>query len=238
MKFLGGYSNFDNTMVERYCFLPKVVPAYMNLKLCSLMRRDSIIHKKFYDSHAIYTHIPKAAGSSIGFSLLGHDKVGHYPLRYLQKIDPVFFHEAFKFTIVRHPVNRLMSAFYFLLDGGKGEWDRSWVKDNRLSGMSFESFVLERLDEKLMYSIIHLVPQYEFVCGCDGSLLADYVGKLEQLEDTLVEIKRLSNIELSVGRKNVTKTNYESANLPEKVVAKIVELYFRDFSEFGYLEES
>ena len=47
----------------------------------------------------------------------------------------------------------------------------------------FEDFVLNGLDEKLVFKITHLIPQHDYLCDSKGKILVDFVGRFENLQD-------------------------------------------------------
>jgi hypothetical protein len=71
----------------------------------------------------VFIHIPKAAGSSVGELIFGTDIIGHYPYFIYEKYNKDFFREFYKFSVVRDPVERFVSAFDFVVEGGKGPAD-------------------------------------------------------------------------------------------------------------------
>ncbi|HTL74630.1 MAG TPA: sulfotransferase family 2 domain-containing protein, partial [bacterium] len=79
-----------------------------------------------FDQHrCIFVHVPKCAGISLVKSLFGDFDCGHTNLRRYQiMFAPAEFNGYFKFTIVRNPFDRVVSAFLFLKKGGVNEKDR------------------------------------------------------------------------------------------------------------------
>lgn len=225
-------NNLDRAIVDRYCFIPDIIDPIFNLKLCAKARNRKLIHKEFYEKNVIYTHVPKAAGSSLGVALIGSDTVGHFPLKYIKKIDNEIFNRAYKFSFVREPYDRIRSAYNFLSIGGKGKWDNKWISKHNLNNVCFDEFVIDKLDEKLMYSIIHLVPQYEFLTEQD-KLLTDYVGKIEEMDESILTIQKETNIILNIKHHNKNElNNIKSESLETK--NKIQKLYTKDYEIFGY----
>ncbi|MEN9017397.1 MAG: sulfotransferase family 2 domain-containing protein [Hellea sp.] len=226
------YTKMDRAMKERYFIFPEVLPPLTNFKLSSSIRRNQIIHDGFYEKNIIFTHIPKAAGSSIGISILGHDRVGHYPLSYLREIDLNFFYNSLKFCISRDPYTRVVSAFNYLKKGGKGKWDEKILIKHKLNEITFEEFVLEIINDEIIYSIIHLTPQYEFITDNDGNILTDHIIKMENLEFEIEVINKHLGEKIKLEKHN--KSGAERPKDNDSVKDKIREIYQKDYEIFGY----
>ena len=96
-----------------------------------------------FDEHrCIFVHIPKCAGISLVKSLFGDFDLGHAGIkRYQIMFGPAEFNRYFKFTIVRNPFDRLVSAFFFMKKGGINEGDKSWANRKFAHYDNFEAFV-------------------------------------------------------------------------------------------------
>jgi len=137
-----------------------------------------------FDEHrCIFVHVPKAAGVSISKGLFGclggsHMDIGLYQVVYSKRE----FDDYFKFTFVRNPWDRLLSAYSFLRSGGMHEADKRWAQANIVGYPTFEDFVLNWVSEENVLTYVHFVPQYRFVCApFSRDLLVDFVGHYEHL---------------------------------------------------------
>lgn len=61
----------------------------------------------------IFIHIPKTAGVSISRLPIECD-IHNYPENMLKKVGADYWNKAFKFTVIRHPCDRFVSAYYYL----------------------------------------------------------------------------------------------------------------------------
>src|SRR5437868_3464466 len=120
------------------------------------------LRKQCRESRCIFVHIPKSAGISIRHSLslnLG----SHTTLaRYRSLLPPRVFENCFKFTFVRNPWDRLVSAFLFLKKGGKG--NEKWARKHLSAYDDFEAFVRQWVTRKNIWSFAHFRPQFQFIC--------------------------------------------------------------------------
>jgi hypothetical protein len=146
--------------------------------------------KGFEENQCIFIHIPKAAGVSVNLELFhnlggGHRWLRDYKLIYSKKeLD-----QYFKFTIVRNPWDRLLSAYFFLKEGGFDENDKRWFEQNLSHYSDFEDFVVNWLRKKNIYSWNHFIPQFEFVC-INNKLAVDKFYKFEEIVQGINDIGR------------------------------------------------
>ncbi|WP_448570995.1 sulfotransferase family 2 domain-containing protein [Trichothermofontia sp.] len=116
-------------------------------------------YKPFDDHRCIFFHIPKAAGISVAKSLFGSLGGGHVTA---QRVVIIFsqheFESYFKFTFVRNPWDRLLSAYNYIKAGGLLNVDRKWAVENIVPYKTFESFVLKGLTRSVesRYKTLHL----------------------------------------------------------------------------------
>jgi Sulfotransferase family len=146
-----------------------------------------------YDEHrCIFVHVPKTAGVSASRGLFGGLGGGHAPIGLYQIVYAAReFHDYFKFTFVRNPWDRLLSAYEFLRDGGMDETDRRWAEQRVQQFDNFDDFVRRWVNEENVLSYVHFVPQYRFLCApFSHRILMDWIGRFEQLENDFDLVRR------------------------------------------------
>ena len=190
----------------------------------------------FEDQKAIFIHIPKAAGSSIALSLFGH-QVGHKSiLEYYQRD----FHKAdtyFKFAFVRHPMDRLYSAFSFLRNGGMNTKDQAFA-EKFLSNLSFGEFVKRLAEDPSMLEWYHFRQQFTYLYdGFDPkNILVNYVGKYENLETDLKSISNRLGTGQEIPHLNPTSRTVSvgEEGFSKETIELVAQIYAEDFEVFGY----
>jgi hypothetical protein len=192
-----------------------------------------------FDQHkCIFVHVPKTAGVSVARSLFGNLAGGHTPL---EKYQIIFskneYENYFKFTFVRNPWDRLVSAYSFLRNGGFDEQDRLWAQNNLSSYNDFDGFVKGWVRKRNIESKIHFMPQYKFVCEpMKFSPGVNYIGYFENLEDDYYYIRNMLGIKASLPHLNSTERKKDDyRNFYTEETKKIVaDVYMKDIQIFGY----
>lgn len=143
--------------------------------------RFRLIQEHTAAEKCMFVHIPKCAGTSVRRSLFGRDG-GHRPLEVFRTMVPQdLFDECFKFTFVRNPWDRVVSAFFFLKKSDLKRNQR-FARRNLSAFNDFDSFVRQWLTRKNVWSFTHFLPQHHFIC-IDKQLGVDFVGFYENLAE-------------------------------------------------------
>ena len=193
----------------------------------------------------IFIHIPKNAGSSvidiINIKNLNINILGHYPEYFENKDNTEDFISTINlekfsinyriqdnciiFAIVRNPYTRLLSAYNYLNNGG-GNTPLDEEYCNIIKTYTFDKFI-DNLD-KFINVIVHLLPQYIFICDKEDKILISNLCKYENLKNDL----KIIDLEFeNLGHINKSKN---SIILTENIKEKIYKLYIKDFIIFGY----
>jgi len=200
-----------------------------------------IIKKPFSELHdyynAIFIHIPKSAGSSIEMALYNTwGMVTHTKALTYQKADPKKFNQYYTFTFTRNPYDRFVSAYNYLIKGGRNKFDKSWAKQH-LQYKTFNDFVLSLTNpdiRKIIFSYIHFIPQYQFISNENNQIIINKIFQFENLNSDFLELCRTLNIQVKLSHENqfihphyLSYYNTES----KKIIAK---LYETDFQLLNY----
>lgn len=169
-------------------------------------------------------------------NLFGNLGGGHIPIyKYYTTYSPKEFDEYFKFTIVRNPWDRIVSAYHFLKEGGFNNTDAVWFKKNLETYEDFNDFVLKWVCKENIFKFMHFIPQHCFL-GNEGKLLVNKVYKFEKINEMYNDINNRFNLNLFDLHKNKTKnrkSNYRSYynNNTKNIVANV---YRKDIELFNY----
>lgn len=191
----------------------------------------------FRNTQSIFVHVPKSAGISIGYSLYGrktgdHRTIADYKLCF--KKDE--FKSFFKFTFVRNPWDRLVSAYLYMKNGGRNKEDYDWSTKVLSPYKNFEEFVIGWLKEENIRQGLHFRPQYEFLCSKGSTIEVDFIGHFENIANDYDYIKSKIGMGRELGCYNKTgnkKKDYRRYYTGR--TKEIVEYIYReDIKLFGY----
>ncbi len=193
--------------------------------------------KSFDDYRCIFIHIPKCAGQSIRKTLFENLQPGHINVYTYQQIFPrQKYNEYFKFSFVRNPWDRLVSAYFFMKSGGAHKKDRDWADQNLVTFPDFSTFVLEGLHLPSIQTWPHFRPQVEFLKGQNGKIELDFIGRFENIQDDFNYIReRLgASRELLYINKTKTKRAPYLTYYTDEMREIAAELYKEDIEVFNY----
>jgi len=152
----------------------------------------------------------------------------------IKLLTPTLMSHMFKFTIIRNPYDRAVSAFFYLVQDG------SCLKHlvNRgidMAKMSFDRFVLEVFSKYGVDLNIHFHHQHPKVFTPDGTQYVDFIGRLENIEVDWKHIAWSIKHDGRLPQKNVTKHKDFWKYYKNPEVKKIVgDVYAEDFAKLGY----
>ena len=147
-----------------------------------------------------FFHVPKNAGTSIMLALQEHGTtvwgvedgvdLAHLTYRQMEQRTPEGWLEgAFKFAFVRHPLERVVSAWDYYRQGGKIPLETPFPQFVREMWAMFLGGLHTDLDwPASVYEFVHVIPQHCFLLDAGGALEVDFVGRFETLEQDFAEI--------------------------------------------------
>lgn len=141
----------------------------------------------------------------------------------------------FKFTVVRNPWARAVSAFHYLQQVQISPDNPSYrVIDNSMSFASFTRYILIGYKNRLEYPHYSRRLEAHFSFQYPRALLADYTAKLESIDDDWEFIS--SKIGCSGQMPHVNKSNHGSYRkyYDSKTRNLVGYVYNRDIKEFKY----
>jgi len=213
------------------------------IKKCNVVRKNGKKYvytiKDFEEKNCIFVHIPRAAGSSVSEAVFGNLGGGHRTVKRYRAIFGRKFWSYYKFTFVRNPYTRLISAYEYLKSGGHPAWpsNQRFGQEVLESYSCFSDFVLNWLQpERSEWPVPHFLPQTHFL-ELDSKFPLDFVGCLERIEKDFEELSEKIDIEGDLPNNNKTPVDKKSLQYyygKEKVLRRVKSFYRKDFKKLGY----
>ncbi|BDY13547.1 sulfotransferase family 2 domain-containing protein [Hydrogenimonas cancrithermarum] len=206
----------------------------------NLRKTPGNTYKRFDETRSIFIHIPKAGGISIIKSLYGDqaEGIGHRTYKHFKWIfGEENYNDYFKFTFVRNPFDRLLSAYSFLKKGGMNAMDKEFGETTLKPYDTFEKFVMQWLTPENADSWVHFIPQYKYLYDENKNLMVNFVGRFENFNEDYEKIRhkigtgeKLKHLNKSKDKKG---ENYRDIYTPQ-MIEKVVSVYKQDLKLFDY----
>jgi len=188
----------------------------------------------------ISLHIPKTGGTSCNIELEKYNeeekfKIGHPNLTELGSI--VNLEDYFKFTFVRNPFDRLVSAFFYISRYSSYYADITMRKKFKMNDVSFAFFVkniLPLILKKPNLRPRHFAPQSHFFLNNNKNSV-DFVGKFENIqEDFNIICDKIGIPRQELPHKNKSKHKSYTEYYDDETRSIVAEKYAKDIEYFGY----
>ncbi|MBW8783549.1 MAG: sulfotransferase family 2 domain-containing protein [Novosphingobium sp.] len=188
----------------------------------------------------VFIHVPRAAGTSVAETIYG-GFLGHFTIDQVLRTNPEDVLALPRFTIVRNPWDRAVSAFEFArAGGGIGDGSRRVriAHPERYRGPTFSAFdrfvreflathEIERLDGVFR-------PQLYYVGSAGGTIPFDHIGRFDRLGETEQWLSDTLQRSIRFPRLNPTeRLGYREYYTPE--LQRIVgDIYESGVKSFGF----
>lgn len=210
---------------NRYNFLfvhiAKTGGTSLRAALRRLQRRDPLFAAQF-----LVSRIDHLTGHRIGAKFPRHAKV----IAAAEMLPQPLFARLFKFAFVRNPWDLQVSSFHHLRR----------ERPQLLAGHeNFADFLRYKLDPARPYQYhidTSITLQRDYLCGLDGSLLVDYVGRYERLAADYATIcARIGVPAPGLPHKRKAEDRGDYRRYYDDALAEQVALHFAaDIDAFGY----
>jgi hypothetical protein len=197
---------------------------------------DGYGFKGFDEKKTIFVHIPKCAGISVCKTLFGNLGGGHNSLeQYTYIFSPKELSSYFKFTFVRNPWDRLVSAYHFLQKGGISNEDRRFYEKYLTKYKDFDDFVLNWVNKENIMLGQHFRPQLYYIKDKRNKVSIDFIGKFENIEKDFKHVcEKLGVPSISLTKTNESvRKNYQQYYTDE-TASIVANVYKQDIKELGY----
>jgi hypothetical protein len=187
--------------------------------------------KDFIKLNCLFIHIPKCAGTTVRKTLF-NDKIGwHMPISFYENLFPQFYTNSFKFTFVRHPLDRAYSAYSYIYNNEhrRNSSMRKVIKhyDN------FDSFIQNWLTLENAKKHVLFCNQVDFLENSMGLINMDFIGKQENFDEDFLEICNKFNKTYTPQKINASQREI-NPSFQDKTINKIYEIYKKDYDILGY----
>lgn len=182
----------------------------------------------------VFVHVPKCAGNSV-VKAFGIDVHNHQCAAYYRRQKRLNLY--YRFTFIRNPWDRFLSAYLFLKSGGMNDKDK-WASKSLIGGRDFEEFILDTPIKKILGQV-HFCRYVYFLNG-----KMDFIGKLENFDEDFKQLlinideykwSNLGEDEIVVPHLNITADKKHYTEYYNDRTAKAIgKLYEKDIHEFGY----
>ena len=151
---------------------------------------------------------------------IGHGHISLEQIRpYLSKAD---FHAFFKFAFVRNPFDRFVSYCAFMTRA-EGSFDRD------------PKGVMRHFLKEPPLNHVHFQPQFVSVSDNEGNVLADHLGRVEQMQQSYDEIcQRIGIPSTQLETVNPSRRRDYREYYDPELVDGVARFYARDLELFGY----
>ncbi len=140
----------------------------------------------------LFVHVPKNAGTAISTAL--YDSwVGHRTALLCKALDPEFFSQSTRFAVLRDPVDRFISAYWFLRNGGGSVRRVSQWFAQSCEHIATIDDLLSHVEARIedLYALDNVVrPQIWFLQDESGKLLVDRLFVLGTHDESLAAFLR------------------------------------------------
>lgn len=210
--------------------------AYDNLqRLRKIVTSESYSYQPFDTFRCVFVHVPKCAGISVSQALFGNLSGGHATLSdYLYVFEPKLLASYFKFTIVRNPWDRLVSAYHFLQQGGYTEADQHWAKENLGQYRDFGSFVKQWLNAGNIWKWPHFQPQHHYFLDRARLYAMDFVGFFENLDEDFAHIANRIGRDCTLEKMNASNRKDYKDYYDQETMNIVARIYADDIALLGY----
>ena len=204
------------------------------------LRKNRDITNKISQAGLIYVHIPKCGGSSVKKALLPYYDFppGHYSANtYREALGEHDYSNLHRFTVVRNPWDRLVSAYFYVMDKRHNKYSpNTYFRDKVLAKyIDFEDFVVSHIGEGKSLNFNHFVPQYKFICDESEKIIVDNIIKLEDLTLGFEKLGKSLGRQFQLSVVNTSKREKDYRSYYNEKTKKIVEdVYSIDSNEFEY----
>jgi hypothetical protein len=153
---------------------------------------------------------------------------------YIRTFSPSEISSYFKFTFVRNPWDRLVSAFHFLKAGGFGPNDRAWAARELAPFDDFGTFVHEWVTPENIRKWFHFRPQSDYIFDQRRKVPIDFIGLVENMESDFRHVAARVKPDASIAHTNKSSHRSYLEYYDDSTRQIVEEVYSDDVRALGY----
>ncbi len=207
--------------------------------------RPNPYREAHHRTRSVFIHVPKTAGNSVArmlYSVPSSHLSGHTPARNFRDYSPGLYANYLVFATVRHPWDRLHSAYRYLKAGGMTPADRRWAARHLSAFDNFGAFVRASQDGALrqaLFSGVHFRPQTDFLCDAEGRPIVDTLVRVDDFASGMGAVCRRLSLDFAPVHLNAAPPGTDAAaEAPPELERICFSLYARDYEVLGYRPHS
>jgi hypothetical protein len=182
----------------------------------------------------LFIHVPKSGGTSISQRLYGRN-LPHYPASFYRSVFPAEAMSIPSFAVIRHPIERFVSAYAFLRDWGTDIMACDRYERLAIGDMGSIDAVVDRLHgrgTKLAFLPDAFRSQCSYIASEDGRVIVDRLFSLNRASGFSSELERWLGGERLP---HINATGSENITVSEETRHKVAEIYASDFALYRSL---
>lgn len=195
-----------------------------------LKRRDSLL---FFETPRTGSNSIGTVCRNYGIECHGHNRRGNYKFLY----DRDDIEGRFVFCVVRNPIERFVSCYNWLNQGGRNKRDKAdAMKFGPFKGIN--EFIERNLDMKdpNILRQAHFTPMSDYLCDRKGNVIPSLIFKFEELEASQKSVLNLiGSSEIQLPKNHQLSPQMDESSREEiqpRSLALLKKCYFRDFELF------
>lgn len=211
---------------------------YFDLREFARAKREMLDLTVNREEGALFIHVPKCAGTTIiRQKQLAH---GHRSAEFFLWRDRAFFESVFKFSFVRNPYDRFVSAFHYLRSAKTSDRDGEFGRRNVGKYADFQDFAASMKSgfvQRRVLGWVHFIPQHYYICDSKDNILVNFIGRTENFSCDIQKInEKIGSCFENIRERAVPREDWRQLYTPE-TARYIREIYAKDFEIFGYERE-
>lgn len=184
-----------------------------------------------------FIHVPRTAGLSVTRAVYGFDTARHFTVEQFLRVAPAPLLRLPRFTVVRNPWERAVSAYLFARAGGVPGGSLI-AHPQRYRGpefASFDRFVTGYLLGRSPHRLDGVFrPQTYYLRDAAGGMPFDHIGRFDRLGETADWLESVLDEQICITTSNGTRHSDYQLYYTDTTQRIVGELYWDDVDAFGF----